>query len=150
MTAEDTSVVVQLVHHDVAQVLEEALPLGVVGEDAAVQHVGVGDDDVTGQPDGAPCRDGGVAVVGVGLDVGAGQLDQPVELGVLILGEGFGGEEVERPARRILEDRLEDRGVVAERFAAGGGGDDGDVLTAERRLDRFLLVGVGARDTALA
>ena len=34
--------------HDIAQVLEQLDPLGMVRQDAGVQHVGVGDDDMAG------------------------------------------------------------------------------------------------------
>ena len=97
MAAEDAPVVVQLVDDDVAQVLEEALPLGVVRQDPGVQHVRVGDHDVPGQAHGPRAATGRVAVVGVGLDVRPQGLDQAVQLGVLVLGEGLGGEEVEGP-----------------------------------------------------
>jgi hypothetical protein len=42
--AEHAAVGVQLVHHHVAQVGEEARPVGVVRQDAGVQHVRVGDE----------------------------------------------------------------------------------------------------------
>ncbi len=44
--AEHAAVCVHLVDDHVFQVLEELRPLGVVGEDALVQHVGIGDDDI--------------------------------------------------------------------------------------------------------
>ena len=120
MAAEDASVVVQLVDDDVAQVLEQADPLVVVGEDAGVEHVGVGDDDVAGLADGASGGGRGVAVVGERLDVGADLFDQSVQLGLLVLGERLGGEEVEGAGVGVFEDGVEDGQVVAEGLAAGG------------------------------
>src|SRR5207244_12630504 len=67
--AEHPTVVVQFVQYDVLQVLEQAHPLGVVGQHAGVQHVGVGYDDVPGGADQLAGVGGRVAVVGVGLDV---------------------------------------------------------------------------------
>ncbi len=67
--AEDAPVVMHLVYDDVAQVLEEADPLGVVGENAGVQHIGVGDDDVPGGAHQLAGGGRGVAIVGEGLDV---------------------------------------------------------------------------------
>ena len=46
VAAVDAAIVVQLVDHDVAQVLEIARPLGVVRQDAGVQHVGIGEHHV--------------------------------------------------------------------------------------------------------
>ena len=71
MAAEDAAVAVQLVDHDVAQVLEEPDPLGVVRQDAGVEHVRVGDDDVAGLADAAAHGGRRVAVVGERLEVGA-------------------------------------------------------------------------------
>ena len=45
----------------------------------------------------------------------------------LVGGQRLGGEEVERPRRLVLGDRVEDREVVAERLARGGRRDDDDV-----------------------
>ena len=149
MAAEDAAVVVQLVHHDVAEVLEEADPLVVVGQDAGVEHVGVGDDDVAGLADGPAGGGRGVAVVGERLDVGADRFDQSVKLGLLVLGERLGREEVEGAGVRVFEDGVEDRQVVAEGLAAGGRRDDDDVAAGQRVLDRLGLVGVELVDAAL-
>ena len=52
VAAVDAAVVVQLVDHDVAQVLEVARPAGVVRQDAAVQHVGIGEHHIGALADG--------------------------------------------------------------------------------------------------
>ena len=59
VAAVDAAVVMQLVDHDVAQVLEIARPVGVVRQDAGVQHVGIGEDDVGALADGACGRPAG-------------------------------------------------------------------------------------------
>ena len=46
VAAEHAAVRVQLVDHDVAEVLEEVHPLGVVGQDPRVEHVRIGEDEV--------------------------------------------------------------------------------------------------------
>ena len=51
------------------QVLEELDPLGVVRQDAGVEHVGVGQDDVAAGPDGLAGVLGRVAVVGEDADL---------------------------------------------------------------------------------
>ncbi len=78
VAAEDAAVRVQFVDDDVLEVLEETVPLVVVGEHAGMEHVRVGDHDVPGQPDGAPRGDRRVAVVGIGLDVDAERADEVV------------------------------------------------------------------------
>jgi len=113
MRAVDAAVHVQLVDDHVLQVLEELHPLGVMGQDALVQHVGVGDHDVRLAADGLARVLRGVAVVGEGGDVLAESLDGGVELGELILREGLGGEEVERPRVGVFDDGVEDGQVVA-------------------------------------
>ena len=106
-----------LVDDHVLQVLEELDPLGVVGKDAGVQHVWVGDHHVPCCADGLSGVDRGVAVVGVGLDVYSEVGDQAVELVQLILGEGLGGKEIHGPGLGILQQGVEDRDVVAQCLA---------------------------------
>ncbi len=149
MAAEDAPVVVHLVDDDVFEAFEEGDPLGVVGHDGGVQHVGVGEDDVAGAAHLAAGVGGGVAVVGEGADVGAKVGDEAVEFVELVLGEGLGGEEVERLRRRVLEDGIEDGDVVAEGLAAGGGGDDDAVAPGTDVLNRLRLVEPGPLDATL-
>ena len=63
MAAEDAAVRVQLVDHDHPELLEQLEPLGVVGEDRRVEHVGVRDDDLSGTADRRPNRRRRIAVV---------------------------------------------------------------------------------------
>ena len=68
VAAVDAAVVVQFVDDDVAQVFEQLGPLGVMRQDAAVQHVGIGEDDVGALADGAAGVLRSVAIVGEGAD----------------------------------------------------------------------------------
>ena len=52
IAAEDAPVAMDFVDDDVAQVLKQLHPLGVVGQDAGVEHVRVGDHHVPGLADG--------------------------------------------------------------------------------------------------
>ncbi len=52
MTAKNAAIGVQLIDHHVAQIFEQALPLGVVRQDAGVQHVRIGEHDVAFFADG--------------------------------------------------------------------------------------------------
>jgi hypothetical protein len=99
----------------------------VVGEDAGVEHVGVGDNDVTGGPHGPPRRRRGVPVVGEGLDVEAQEGDEVVNLVHLVLSQSLGGEEVEGSGLGAPGDLVQDRQVVAEGFPRSRGGDDDHV-----------------------
>ena len=61
VAAIDAAIVVQLIDHDVAQVFEALRPFGVMRQNAAVQHVGIGEhhvgplaDRLAGRP--AACR----------------------------------------------------------------------------------------------
>ena len=70
MAAVDAAIIMQLVDDDVAQVLEALRPLGVMRQDAAVQHVGIGQHDVGALADRLAGILRRVAVVGERPDVG--------------------------------------------------------------------------------
>ena len=144
--AEDPPVDVELVDHHVLEVREELLPLGVVGEDPGVEHVGVRDDDVPLPADRLAGVVGGVPVVGVGLDVGLHLADQAVDLVHLVLGEGLGRKKVEGAGLGLFEDLLEDREVVAEGLPARRRGDEDDALPLPDQVHRLRLVAVEPRD----
>ena len=72
------------------------------------------------------------------------------ELGELVLGEGFGWEEVERPGGWVGEKVVDDGQVVAEGLAAGGWGDYYDVLAAAGGLPAGGLMAVERIDAARA
>jgi hypothetical protein len=64
VTSEQAAIQVQLVHDDHLDLLEQLEPLGMVGKDRRVEHVGVGHDDLAGQADRGADRRRRVAVVG--------------------------------------------------------------------------------------
>lgn len=72
----------------------------MVGEDAAVEHVGIGDDDAFALADLAAFVLGGVAIVAVYLNREFAGVDEAGGFGRLVVGEGFGGKEVEGAGRR--------------------------------------------------
>ena len=73
-----------------------------------------------------------------------------VELGELVLGEGFGWEEVERPGGWVGEKIVDDGQVVAERLAAGGWGDHDDVFATACGMPAGGLVAVERIDATRA
>ena len=134
---EDAAVDVRLVHDDVAQVREDVRPAVVVGEDAHVEHVRVGQDRVRPPADLPAALVLGVAVVDRRLHA------RDVELGErarLVLRQGLRRVEVEGAQLRVGGERVQDGEVEGERLAAGGAGGDDDVLAAPRRLERLRLV----------
>src|SRR5947208_14696494 len=124
MGAEDATVVMQLVYHYVAQVLEEADPSGMVRQHACMEHVGVGDNHVPSGADKLTSCGRRVAVVSECLDFAVEGGAYGMEVGKLVLSKSLGWEEVKSAGVGVLEDGVEDREVVAEGLSRGGGRDD--------------------------
>ena len=82
---------VRLVDHHQAQAKEEVGPPFVAGQDAGVQHVGVGHDQVGVSANEWPLGTWRVAVVDRGPHLRQAQLPH---LAQLVSGQCFGGEEV--------------------------------------------------------
>jgi hypothetical protein len=139
--AEDAAVGVELVDHHHGEVAEEALPGGVVGQDAGVQHVGRRDEHVRRiVPQLAPLRGGGVAVVDRDADPRARNAQRArvlLQAPALVLLERLQGKEVERAGLRVRQRAPEHREVVDQRLAARRRRGEDDVLL-------LLLTGVGA------
>ena len=152
VAAEHAAVGVQLVDHDEPQVLEQLRPARMMRQDPRVQHVGIAEHHVRLAPDRAPRVRRRVAVVGEHADlqlaVARHQLGEHVKLGQLVLRQRLGRKEIQRPRRRILQDRVEDRGVVAERFPGSRRRNRDDVAPREHVLERFRLMRVELLDAA--
>ena len=118
----------QFVNHNVFKVYKELLPLGVMGQNARMQHVRIGDDDMPLPANRLACIIGGIAVVGEGFDVSLQFGDQAVGFMHLVLGQRLGGKKIKGPCFRLIENALQDRQIVAQRFAAGRGGHQNDIL----------------------
>ena len=88
---------VQLVDDHVAQATEERGPAHMVGQDAHVQHVRIGDDETAPVAQRAADVAGSIAVVGPGIQRATPKPSgKALELGDLILREGLGREQVQR------------------------------------------------------
>jgi len=146
---EHTPVRVELVDDDDAELLEQLEPLGVVGEDRRVEHVGVGDHHLACLADGRADGRRRVPVIAGGRDLQPRVPHQLPELRDLVLAQRLGGEQEQRPGGRVLGQGLEHRHGVAERLAGCGGRDHDDVLTGVHRLDGIRLVRVRPLDPAL-
>ena len=136
----------QLVDDDKAQVLEQLGPPGMVREDARVQHVGIAQHHVRTRANRPPRVLRRVAVIGEHADrVGAltgHQGRHLVQLRKLILRQGLRRKQIQAARGRIFQDAVEHGGVVAERFARGGGRDDHDVAAGQGVVDGIGLMGV--------
>jgi len=86
VAAVDSATIVQLIDDEVAQVLEQLGPFGVVRQNAGVQHVGIGEDDVGALADGFARILRRVAVVGEGAQVGAGGVECLLHFVELVFG----------------------------------------------------------------
>ena len=125
----------------------------MVRQDARVHHVGIAEHEVRARADRPPRVLRRIAVVGEHADPRrrrsvAMRLAHRLQLGELILRERLGRKQIQRAARRVLQDRVEHRRVVAERLARRGRRDDDDVAAGQRVLDRFGLVRVELMDAA--
>ncbi len=140
VTAEDTPVGMEFIDDDEFQVFEEFSPFDMVRQDAGVQHIGITEDNMAAFTDGAPDILGGIAVVGLDFELRGESLCHVAEDGLLVLGEGFGGEEVEGAGGWVLEEGLQDGQVITEGFPGCGGGHDDDVLTGPNGTPCFGLV----------
>ena len=113
-----------------------------------MDHVGVRQDHVGAVADDAALGGRGVAVVDRGAERRAGGRHEVDQLGGLVAGERLRREEVERARVGVLEDRVEDGQVVAERLARRGRRDDDDVAAGDGEVVRVALVDVEAFDAA--
>ena len=130
------------------QVLEELRPLGMVREDALVQHVGIGDDDIPVRAHRLARIARRVAIEGVSTDAEVARLVEFQQFRHLILGQRLGGEKIESFGP-LLQHRLDHRQVVAQRLAGGCRGDDDNMLAGRDAVPRLALMAVELPDAAL-
>ena len=64
MAAKDAAIGVQLIQHHIVQIGKKIFPVGVIGQNAGVYHVGVAQDQAALATDTGAVGGGGVAVVG--------------------------------------------------------------------------------------
>jgi hypothetical protein len=146
--AEHAAVGVQLVDDHEPQRLEELRPLGVMGQDALVEHVRIGDDDVALGAHRLARIARRVAVEGAGANAEVARRVELEDLRDLVLRERLGGKEIER-FRAALEGGVDDRQVVAERLARGGRRDHHGVAPGGDMVPRLALMAVQVENAAL-
>ncbi len=133
---EHAPVGVRLVDDDPAQAGEEVSPVAVVGQDADVEHVGVGEDQVRAAPDLRPVVARRIAVVDRVAKLRQAQRGQ---LSRLVLGEGLGRVEVEGAVAGIADQPVKDGKVEGQRLARRGAAGD-DRIAVGGRVERLELV----------
>ena len=136
----------KLVDHDVAQVLEEARPLRVMGQHPGMQHVRVGQHDVGALPDGLAGILRRIAVVREGANAASHAGNQALQLIELVFGKRFGREQVERAGLGVFRQRVQDRQVVTECLPARRRRGNDDVLAAGNLLPGFELMRIKLPD----
>gem|GEM_PF-4072264 len=108
----DAPVGVHFVHHHVAQTLKEGVPGLVVRQDPLVQHVRVGQDHLGVAAGAGAFIARGIAVVKRHRDGGIGH--QLVQAAQLVLGQGFGGEEHNRPGAGLAQASVQHGHLVSQ------------------------------------
>ena len=146
MAAKDSAIGVQLIDDDVAQVLEQAHPFGVVRQNASVQHVRIGQDDVPTLADRLARIARGVAIIGEHTEAVIEPGAQIVQLRQLVLGEGFRRKQIQRAGVGILQHLIQHRQVVAESLSRSRRRDHDDVLAVMHKFGCGGLVRIQLLD----
>ena len=141
---------VDLVDDDEIEMLKDAAPAGVVGQDARVEHIGIGEDDVSGGADRLARGSRRVAIEGEKLHPGLRGAGQLFEFDVLILRERLRRIEIDRTTIGVLEQALQHGQIEAQRLARRCGSDDDDIAASAHSIKGGGLVRIEALDTALA
>ena len=140
MAAVHAAIIVQLIDHHIAKVLETFRPLGVMRQDTAVQHVRIGQHHIGALANGAARILRSVAVVSERADIRSHGVHGRLKFVKLVLGQCFGRKQIHGARARLVDQALEHGQVVAQRLAAGSRRDDHDILARDAVLKSFRLV----------
>jgi hypothetical protein len=103
----------ELVNHDVAQILEQLYPFRVVGQNAGMQHVRIGENDVGFVADGAAGILRCIAIVGMAGKRAAHGIGEALQFEALVFSKRLCREEEDGARGRIGQNLVDDRQVVA-------------------------------------
>src|SRR5680860_378411 len=137
MAAKDAPVGVGFIHDHPTQVEEEIPPRLMVGKDAHMEHVWIGEQDpaaVTGQ---APGFRGSVTVIDGRPDLIPGER---LQVTYLVLGQGFGGIQVEGATHGLMQEGVQYRKVEGQTLARGGAGCDDEPASVPGRFPAKALM----------
>ena len=143
MGAKNAAVHMRFIDHHKPEAAEQARPGLMVGQDADVQHIRVGNEDARPFFDLGTRSQRGVPVKSVAFfrkdDLGTKLLTESAQL---VLGQGFSGKEVHSPAAFFALHGLQDRDVIAQGLAAGAGSSDHHVAPLKGLVDGLGLMGI--------
>ncbi len=145
MGAEYATIGVYFIKDDKAEIPEQGFPGRVVGQDAPVEHVGVGEQDLWRMASDLLSPVGrGVAVVNFGRQAFPHpQTIDPVDQGLeLILFKRLQRKKVEGLRLRVFEDLLKYGKVVNETFPACRGSGHDNAFSFPEVLNGLHLMGV--------
>ena len=149
MRAEDSAIGVGFVNDDEFQVAEKVTPVGVMRQNARVEHVGIAQDDAGVFANGGAVRIGGCRhrkwqVSGYRLSGFrfAEMSDR------LILCKGFGWEKIKCAGFGVLKHGRKDRQVVGESLSAGCACGEDDIFMRAGVSPCGELMGVERRNAA--
>ena len=145
--AEDPPVDVSLVQHHVAQVSEQLGPALVVGQNAQVEHIRVGQHHLRPLLDLPPSVGRGITVEDIGThrNLVATHLSEAAQL---VLRQGLRRSQVQRPAGGVCKHRFKDGQQIAEALPAGRTRGHNDMAALPHGVNRLRLVPVERMDTA--
>ena len=114
VTAKNAAIGVNLVQHHKFQVRQQIAPARVVRQDAAVQHVWIGDEDAVAASHLGALAARRVAVVAINVKRQITRADEQLCFGQLVLGQRFGREDVEGTRFGAIQQTLENGHRVAQ------------------------------------
>src|SRR4030042_1326164 len=94
MRTEDTTVSVKFVDHHKFQILEESHPLRMMGKNARMKHIRVGDHNISLGANGLSGILRGISIISESGHRFSDPLNQVLELEHLVLGKGFCWKEI--------------------------------------------------------
>ena len=143
---EHAAVDVHLVDDDIAQVGKEGCPHRVMRQDAQVQHIGIGKDEICLSADELSLRIGRVTVVNAcvkGFALASGSAEQRqimLQFLMLVLRQRLGGIDQQRSGSGIDPQGLHNWNLVGETLAAGDAGADHQVSALQNSPNGICLM----------
>jgi hypothetical protein len=140
MRAEDPSVDVSFIDDHISQTPKESRPSGVIGKEAKMKHVRIGEDKASFLPYPRSIFPRRIAIE-AGTPHGTPRGGKESLKGCeLILRQGLSGEEIERSGAPIRQNRLDHGNVVAQGLSAGSRGRYDDIPSLANSFRRRRLM----------
>jgi len=90
MAAKDAAIIMKFINDDIFKILKKLDPLGMVGENARVQHVGIGNNDMTLATYSSPGILRRISIIGKYFDTSPGHLNCFIQFSKLVLRKSLG------------------------------------------------------------